>query len=64
MFNINKIISVLFINCFNNIMWWRRKKESTQTSESKIAEFYLTGNDEMKFNLKKYGCKRRRFGKN
>lgn len=28
------------------------KKDSTQTTESKIAEFNLTANDEMKFNLK------------
>ncbi|MCW8850353.1 MAG: plastocyanin/azurin family copper-binding protein [Melioribacteraceae bacterium] len=52
MIKINKLVTfiislVLIASCGGDV-----KKDSTQTTESKIAEFHLTANDQMKFNLK------------
>lgn len=52
MFNINKLLVFFLSIVLITSCGGEEKKESTETSEPKIVEFYLTGNDEMKFNLK------------
>ena len=52
MIKINKLVAFLMFLLLIASCGGDQKKDSSQTAESKIAEFELTANDQMKFNLK------------